>query len=59
MSENFLSCQIEIPQLQEGYIEKLLVSYKKCNSHVEGDIPKDLINPNEKKTSRGLNTNLQ
>ena len=43
-----------IPQLQEDFVEKLLVGYKKCSSRVEGDIPKDLVNPNAKKLAEAL-----
>ena len=43
-----------IPQMCTTQVEKLLVSYKKCNSRVEGDIPKELINTNAKKLAQAL-----
>ena len=43
-----------IPQMEEDQIEKMLRAYKKTNSRVEGDIPKDLVNPNAKKLAEVL-----
>ena len=34
-----------IPQLDKKNVEKALLSFKKCNSRVTGDIPKELVNP--------------
>ena len=34
-----------IPQLDLKQTEKIILKTKKCNSRVEGDIPKDFINP--------------
>ena len=43
-----------IPQMQESQVEKILREFKKCNSRVTGDIPKQLINPCSKKLSEAL-----
>ena len=43
-----------IPQMDASRIEKLLKSFKKCNSRVQGDIPRDLVNPCAKKLAEAL-----
>ena len=43
-----------IPQMQTSQVEKLLKGYKKCNSRVDGDIPRDLVNPCSKKLAEAL-----
>ena len=43
-----------IPQLDQKTVEKVLRSYKKCNSRVVGDIPRDLVNPCSKKLAEAL-----
>ena len=34
-----------IPQLDTKSVEKFIKNFKKCNSRVNGDIPKELVNP--------------
>ena len=43
-----------IPQLDKSITEKLLRSYKKTNSRVQGDIPRDLVNPCTSKLAEAL-----
>ena len=43
-----------IPQMLPSQIEKLLKGYKKCNSRVQGDIPRELVNPCAKKLAEAL-----
>ena len=43
-----------IPQMDIARVEKILKSYKKCNSRVQGDIPRDLVNPCSKKLAEAL-----
>ena len=43
-----------IPQMDTARVEKLLKSFKKCNSRVQGDIPRELGNPCSKKLAEAL-----
>ena len=43
-----------IPQLEVTNVKKMLLGYKKCNSRVDGDLPKDLVNPCAGKLAEAL-----
>ena len=43
-----------IPQIDQKNLTDMLRSSKKCNSRVNGDIPKDLINPSAEKLAEAL-----
>ena len=43
-----------IPQVTVKNVQKVLLNYKKCNSKVTGDIPRELVNPNSCKLAQAL-----
>ena len=43
-----------VPQLDSKNVKIMLEKYKKCNSRVTGDIPKDLVNPCAGKLAEAL-----